>query len=111
MEISMVNAPDKQELINRQKELLAKVDKLEADLAQPKSADFEEQATERENDDVLRNLIIDTKVEIQQITHTLTSIEEGRYGECESCGKTISPERLKTLPYATLCIDCATAAE
>lgn len=107
----MVNVPNKQELIERQKELLAKVDKMEADLAEPKSPDFEEQVTERENDDVLRNLIIDAKVEIQQITHTLTSIEENRYGECESCGKTINPERLETLPYSTLCINCATEAE
>jgi DnaK suppressor protein len=32
---------------------------------------------------------------------------EGRYGVCESCGRTIAAERLAVRPAARTCIDCA----
>jgi DnaK suppressor protein len=43
---------------------------------------------------------------LDQVEHALVRIEEGTYGSCESCGKTIEAARLKALPYAALCIDC-----
>ena len=33
-------------------------------------------------------------------------LNEGTYGICEECGKDISEERLKALPYAIRCIEC-----
>jgi len=41
-----------------------------------------------------------------RIDEALRKIDEGTYGICEDCGEEISPERLKILPYATLCRDC-----
>ena len=38
---------------------------------------------------------------------TLTRINLGRYGQCESCGKMIDTDRLAVDPTASLCIDCA----
>lgn len=43
---------------------------------------------------------------IEQIDFALAKIENGTYGKCDSCGIDIKQERLKALPYATLCIDC-----
>jgi RNA polymerase-binding transcription factor len=43
------------------------------------------------------------------IDAALRRIEDGTYGICSSCGKSISPERLEALPWAPLCIDCAKA--
>lgn len=43
---------------------------------------------------------------LDQVEHALTRIDDGSYGECESCGKSIEAARLKALPYASLCIDC-----
>jgi DnaK suppressor protein len=41
------------------------------------------------------------------IDTALQRIEDGTYGTCTNCGKSISPERLEALPWTTLCIDCA----
>jgi RNA polymerase-binding transcription factor len=49
--------------------------------------------------------------ELAQISLALEKLREGRYGRCESCEKAISPVRLKALPYATDCIDCARHGE
>jgi DnaK suppressor protein len=48
---------------------------------------------------------------IQQINAALNRIEEGTYGQCAWCESDISPARLRALPMAILCIDCATARE
>jgi DnaK suppressor protein len=45
--------------------------------------------------------------ELAQIESALDKIRRGRYGHCETCDKPIAPTRLKALPYATECIDCA----
>jgi len=43
---------------------------------------------------------------IQKIKTALKKIEDGTYGECESCGEYITHERLKVRPEAVLCISC-----
>lgn len=45
--------------------------------------------------------------ELAQIENALEKIQHGRYGKCEACESSISPARLKALPYATECIECA----
>jgi DnaK suppressor protein len=49
--------------------------------------------------------------ELAQIENALDKIRHGRYGSCEVCEKPISPVRLKALPYATECIQCARREE
>ena len=41
-----------------------------------------------------------------EIERALRKMDEGTYGTCDVCGKTIPPERLEALPQATLCLDC-----
>jgi len=48
---------------------------------------------------------------LTQINNALERIHNGKYGYCITCGKEINPERLKALPYALMCIGCASAAE
>jgi DnaK suppressor protein len=43
---------------------------------------------------------------LYHIEEALARIEDGSYGQCESCGAKLSKERLKALPHARLCIDC-----
>jgi len=45
--------------------------------------------------------------ELAQIESALDKIRGGRYGQCETCERSIAPTRLKALPYATECIECA----
>ena len=42
---------------------------------------------------------------LQQIERALARLDDGTYGTCERCGKPIGVERLRALPWATLCID------
>jgi YteA family regulatory protein len=48
---------------------------------------------------------------LQEINDALHKIDNGKYGKCEICGKEISYERLKALPYSRLCIDCKKESE
>ncbi|MCE5198424.1 MAG: TraR/DksA C4-type zinc finger protein [Armatimonadota bacterium] len=48
---------------------------------------------------------------LEQIEEALRKIEQGTYGKCDRCGKDIRPERLRAIPYATLCIDCQESLE
>ena len=45
------------------------------------------------------------------IETSLERIEEGTYGQCEECGVKIPKTRLKAIPYASLCVKCATEQE
>ena len=46
-----------------------------------------------------------------KIEYALKKIDDGTYGECESCGEEISTARLMARPVAQLCIDCKTEQE
>lgn len=48
---------------------------------------------------------------IRMIEEALERIEEGTYGKCVSCDGDIHLERLKAIPYARLCIECARQSE
>jgi DnaK suppressor protein len=43
---------------------------------------------------------------LQEIEAALKRIDEGTYGICTNCGKQIPEERLESLPWATVGIDC-----
>ena len=68
--------------------------------------DWEEQATQRENDEVLEALGNQAVQEIEQIEQALYRIEKGIYGVCSQCGNSIASARLKAMPYATTCMQC-----
>jgi DnaK suppressor protein len=43
---------------------------------------------------------------IKKIDEALRRIEEGTFGECDSCGEDIELRRLEARPTATLCVAC-----
>lgn len=49
--------------------------------------------------------------ELDQVNQALARLDAGEYGLCIDCGEPIAEARLKALPYATLCIQCAEEAE
>ena len=46
---------------------------------------------------------------LEDINAALARVDEGTFGECTHCGRTISDERLKAIPYASTCVECARA--
>lgn len=71
------------------------------------SADWSEQATERENDEVLESLGINADQTLLMINNALQRIEAGEYFNCSECGESIPAARLELLPFSSLCVDCA----
>jgi DnaK suppressor protein len=43
---------------------------------------------------------------LAQIDRALHKLEEGTYGLCDKCGKSIGEGRLSVAPFATLCVEC-----
>jgi DnaK suppressor protein len=98
-------------LAARMAELEARATRIEADLSEPVSADFAEQATEREDDDALEGQDALLAREIAAVKAALARIDEGSYGQCARCGEAIGDKRLEAMPEAALCINCAREAE
>jgi len=48
---------------------------------------------------------------LEKIQASLERIQEGTYGACEHCGVKIPKTRLNAIPYASLCVKCASQQE
>jgi DnaK suppressor protein len=44
---------------------------------------------------------------LADVDRALAKLDEGTYGICDRCGKTISEERLEARPWTALCVACA----
>jgi len=91
----------------RLSELTNRVVEIDSELRKPLSADFEDQATDLENQEALEAIENSKIHEIRQIQAALKRISEGTYGICVHCGEDIDPKRLEALLTATRCISCA----
>jgi RNA polymerase-binding protein DksA len=93
--------------------LRAEIEVAEADLADllrdsgdgagDDQADSGSKAFEREHEMTLANNARET---MRQSERALQRIEDGSYGDCESCGSAIGKMRLQAFPRATLCLTC-----
>jgi len=90
-------------------ELETRIAKANTSLSASHSADWSEQAVERENDEVLVELVREGKEELKQIKLAFMRMDKGHYGMCVTCGAAINPQRLNAMPMATLCVECASA--
>jgi len=94
-------------LLDRLAELDIRLHDIESELDEPRSADWEDRATEREGEEVLERLGESGQAEIARIRAALTRIRDGKYGICAQCGEAISEARLAVLPATPLCKNCA----
>ena len=100
----------KQQLLDRMALLTRRVDRIGEDLrheTEPLEHDFEEQATQREGEEVLGALDEAGRRELDAIRAALSRIETGSYGICRRCGEPIAEARLRVLPTALDCVGCA----
>ena len=97
----------KRQLQERLAELSGHHRKIQDNLMKPGNRDWKEQATERENDEVLQRLGEAEQSEILGIRAVLDKVDDGTFGICDECGETIAAGRLEAVPTAALCVRCA----
>lgn len=93
--------------------LSAEVDEAEQDLVElmrsfgdgagDDQADAGAATWEREHE---LSMTANAKALLVQTKHALERIDQGTYGDCESCGTPIGKMRLQAFPRATLCLTC-----
>lgn len=104
----------RQQLLARLVQLERRLHTVESDrrrTTNPLDADWEEQATIRQYDDVLDHLAAEERQQVAAIRAALTRMAVGTYGICATCEEPIAPRRLAALPYTAQCFECATQAE
>lgn len=97
-------------LLQRREELENRAMSAKADLrheSDPLSADFAEQVTQRESDEVLGAISESAREELRQIQAALRRLEAGTYTTCAVCGEPIEEGRLAAVPYTDRCRNCA----
>ncbi len=100
-------------LIEMLEELDDRLTKITADIKHenvPLEKDFEEMATQSENDEVLDYLGNAARMERERVKQAISRIDRGEYGICELCGEPIKKERLEAVPYSSMCVKCASQA-
>ena len=105
----MKHSSARKKLTARLEQLLPQIGKIEAHLANPLEKDSQERSLQLENDEVLGALDEAGRKELLQIRGALQRLDDGTYGTCDRCGEFIATARLKALPSAEHCIQCAEA--
>lgn len=103
----MSHHEEKRRLLNRLRELGGRLEEIGDALEMEHSKDWDEQAIEREGEEVLERLGESGQAEVARIRAALERMSRGEYGMCMRCGEEISPERLAAVPDAPLCVKCA----
>ncbi|GEM_PF-536032 len=104
-------------LQTRRDEILGQVDHLEQELREDMSesqstpGDIADHGSGEINQHLSVTLMENDRVELNLIEKALARFETSEYGQCESCGKIISLERLKAIAWATRCIACQSRSE
>jgi DnaK suppressor protein len=102
----------KKELLKSREEINARLERTHKHIYQkdePVSANFNEQIKQTESDQLVHALEIEGKEELKLINRALQRLEAGDYNRCGECGGEIGEKRLNAIPYAELCIKCASA--
>ncbi len=104
----MENENLKADLERVRADILERKERITRVRTEPVPQDFEDQATEVENDETKFALNQELTIELRNVERALQRLAEGTYNICASCGTKINPERSRAIPSTTLCIDCAT---
>ncbi|MCK4866031.1 MAG: TraR/DksA family transcriptional regulator [Gammaproteobacteria bacterium] len=98
----------KQKLMALKDDLTQRVSAIDKDIKhEGMSSNWTEQATERENDEVLESLGNASEQELVMIDNALKRIDSGEYFSCSACGEDIPSARLELLPFSAHCVNCA----
>ena len=99
----MTPAKARKTLLARRAELTRRIDEIVDQLDDPAPRDWDDAATEAEDDQMLETLGGAQRAEIARIDAALARIEDGTYGICVKCGDPIEDKRLELLPETPFC--------
>ena len=60
---------------------------------------------------VALSLLENQEQRLEEVAAALERIHQGAFGRCEGCGRDISIERLKVLPFTRHCVRCSEQAQ
>lgn len=104
----MTTTQAKERLLAREEELLRDMRRLGDDAREAMETEVEDpiDAVESSENQAL-NFRMGTVAseELQQVQGALQRIEDGTYGTCVDCGRTISDARLEALPWTPYCVE------
>jgi RNA polymerase-binding protein DksA len=109
----MKSAKYESKLRELQQQLRSRLERVEGHIKHqdgPLSADFEEQAVERQNDEVVFALDDSLSDELRAIDAALERIKSDEFGVCTKCGEGIEAARLEAIPFAATCVGCMESA-
>jgi DnaK suppressor protein len=99
----------RQRLLELQQQLVQRIFNME-DTMLAMDADRDIERTDRVQEEAaevaLTALDEQGRREMAAIQAALARIDAGTYGICDTCGETISAERLKAIPMARRCVSC-----
>jgi len=98
-------------LVAKQTELKARIGGTQATERREVAEGQNDNAQLWEVSDIRDDLDNQAVTELGQVNEALKRLDDGEYGICTECEEPIAEARLKALPYATLCIQCAEEAE
>jgi RNA polymerase-binding transcription factor DksA len=103
----------RERLLARRRELLTRYHDVLALAEEEQSAEPELVDAANEQWDLrVLSMLTDTDARsLEAVLAALQRLEAGRYGTCACCGSRIEPMRLRILPEAAECFDCAEFAE
>ena len=97
-----------QERLTAQLRALSKTALSDSEKAGEDSADAGSEAFLRETE---LALLGEEGKRLSLVQSALQRFDEGTYGKCLDCGKTIEPARIDAIPYAQFCMTCEKARE
>ncbi|MBC7738291.1 MAG: TraR/DksA family transcriptional regulator [Candidatus Saccharibacteria bacterium] len=96
------------QLEQRLADLTTRLGEIKADLNDTETQDWDDLAKDREDDEMLEKLGLDSQTEVRATNAALQRIKDGSYGVCVRCGAQIEAARLDLLPFTPFCKDHAT---
>ncbi len=112
----MPTTPARARLAAERDEVLARIDRLRADLDAFRAASERDNADDEHDPEgatiafersQVATLLREGERRLVDLDAALEREDRGTYGVCERCGRPIPPERLEVRPSARTCVSCA----
>ncbi len=99
----------REQLLEAKTKLLGEIDsevRAERESNKDEGMDTYDLASEERDREINFILSDRERVKLKQIDDALERLDDGAYGDCESCGLEIAEELLEAMPFSRLCRDC-----